>query len=175
MDLFELVRTRQSVRAFSAEPIPSETIRRILDPVSLAPSAGNLQAYEVVVVTASPQKRQLARAAAEQQFIAEAAAVLVFSADLPRSAARYRERGEQLYAVQDATIACTYAMLVATALGVASVWVGAFNEARVREIVEGSSTSRPVALLVLGYAAESPPRRSRRPLSQMVTFLPGSD
>jgi site-specific recombinase XerC len=48
-----------------------------------------------------------------------------------RSAAKYRERGARLYAIQDATIACAFAMLAATALGLGTVWVGAFDDVRV--------------------------------------------
>lgn len=171
MDFFELVQKRQSVRQYSGQEISTDKMAKILESISLAPSAGNLQAYTVKVVTCPERKNRLAAAAGQQMFLSEAAAVLVFCTDPPQSAQKYRERGETLYAIQDATIACTFAMMSATALGIASVWVGSFDEDLVRECVEGTTESRPVALLPLGYGAETPPKRPRRPMSEMVRYF----
>jgi len=73
-----------------------------------------------------------------------------------------------LYCVQDATIACTFAILAATALGLASVWVGAFDEDDVRRAIGAPPTHRPVAMLPIGYAAEVPRLRPRRSLKDLV-------
>jgi nitroreductase len=73
-----------------------------------------------------------------------------------------------LYCIQDATIACTFAMLAATALGLSTVWVGAFNEDQVREIIHAPAGHRPVAMLPIGYAAEVPRIRPRRKLNDLV-------
>jgi nitroreductase len=112
------------------------------------------------------------KASGDQEFLAQAPVVLVFCAHGSRSAARYRERGSSLYAVQDAAIACTYAMLAATALGLATVWVGAFNEDEVHAIIGASPDERPVSMLPIGYAAGPPRNRPRRPLYDIVHDLP---
>ena len=106
-----------------------------------------------------------------KEFLAQAPVVLVFCAHGARSAGRYSERGANLYAVQDASIACTYAMLAATALGLSTVWVGAFDEQRVREVVGASSAERPVSMLPLGYAAGPSRNRPRRSLQDLVHSL----
>ncbi|MFQ5420923.1 MAG: nitroreductase family protein, partial [Anaerolineae bacterium] len=62
----EVVNNRHSVRAFMPEPIESEKLQQILEAVNRAPSAGNLQGYEIYVVTNAAKKRALARAALEQ-------------------------------------------------------------------------------------------------------------
>ena len=92
MDFFELVQKRQSVRAYSSKLIPPEIMRQILAATSLAPSAGNIQARAISVVSSSEHQRRIAAAAGDQMFIGEAAAVLVFSADPPRSAQKYLDR-----------------------------------------------------------------------------------
>lgn len=168
MDFFKIVEERHSMRAFASKAVEEEKLHRILEIVNRAPSAGNLQGYEIFVVRQAEQKQALVEAAYDQQFIAEAPVVLIFCANPSRSAVRYRERGESLYSVQDATIACTYAMLAATALGLSSVWVGAFDEQAVRQAVDIPADLVPVAMLPIGYAGKSPRRTSRRPLQDIV-------
>jgi nitroreductase len=164
-DLFATVEARQSVRAFEPREVEPARLQEILMAANRAPSAGNLQAYEIVVVRAPERRRALARAAHGQTFVADAPVVLVFCADPERSAERYGRRGTELFAVQDATIAAAYAQLAAAALGLGSTWVGAFDEAATAGVVGGL---RPVCLLPLGYPAEKPEPSSRRSLGDLV-------
>ncbi len=168
MDFFEVVKTRQSIRAYQDKPIEPEKLQQILDTINRAPSAGNLQGYEVYLVTKCQARQALARSTNGQDFITQAPLVLVFCAHPARSLERYRERGTTLYCVQDATIACAYAQLAVTALGLACVWVGAFNEDAVRAAIGVGSDLRPVAFLPIGYAAETPDRRTRRSIDDLV-------
>ena len=133
-----------------------------------APTAGNLQAYEVMVVKDPEARQKLARAALGQGFVAAAPAVLAFVALPVTSGQRYGARGAQLYSIQDATIATTYAMLAATALGLATTWVGAFHEDEVREVLNAEANQVPVALLPLGYGAAEPHPSPRRPLDKIA-------
>ncbi|HLF26649.1 MAG TPA: nitroreductase family protein [Anaerolineae bacterium] len=171
MDFFEVVCTRRSIRAFAAGPIGREKLQRILETANTAPSAGNLQAYEVFVVTRRECLGALVRAAGNQDCIAQAAAALVFCANPARSAPRYSQRGATLYCIQDATIACTFAQLAATALGLASVWVGAFDDGKVRQALGVGEDLWPVAILPIGYAAEEPAPKPRRSLESLVHTL----
>ena len=169
MDYFEAVKTRRSTRAFQKKPVEEEKIRRIIEVINLAPSAGDLQAYEVIVVKDQMLKDKLAKAAG-QSFISEAPVCFVFVAYPQRSSKKYARRGSELYCVQDATIAATYAMLTATVLGLSSTWVGAFNEESAARTVGATEGKRPVAILPVGYAAESPENTPRRPFSE-IAFL----
>src|SRR5512139_702395 len=103
MDFFEVVKTRQSIRAYQDQPIAPEQLQQILDTINQAPSAGNLQGYEVYLVTRREVIQALARSTNGQDFITQAALALVFCAHPARSAGRYRKRGTTLYCVQDAT------------------------------------------------------------------------
>ena len=168
MQFFDVVRERHSMRAYSAQPIEPANLQQILETINRAPSAGNLQAFEVYVVTDIQHKAALVEASYVQEFLAQAPLVLIFCAHAARSADRYGKRGIDLYSVQDATIACTFAMLSATALGLSTVWVGAFDEEAVRRIIGVSQALRPVAMLPVGYAAASPRLRPRRNLDDLV-------
>ena len=168
MDFFEVIRTRQSIRAFQDRPVEPEKLQQILEAINRAPSAGNMQGYEVYLVTNRAVIQSLAQSTNGQDFIEQAPLALVFCAHPARSARKYSQRGTTLYCVQDATIACAYAQLAVTALGLASVWVGAFNEEEARAAIGVGQDLRPVAILPIGYAAETPEHRSRRALVELV-------
>lgn len=171
MEFFQVIRNRHSIRGFTTQVIEPEKVQAILDAANAAPSAGNLQGYEIFAVTNRNVLCELMRAAYEQEFIAQAQIALVFCAHPARSAVKYGERGVNLYCVQDATIACAYAQLAATALGLASVWVGAFNDALVSAAIGVGNALRPVAILPIGYPGKPPKIRPRRELSDLVKWI----
>ncbi len=168
MEFFEVLQARRSVRAYERKPIEEEKLQKLLEAINSAPSAGNLQAYEVVLVRDPERIRQLARASHDQTFIEDAPVVLVFVANPLRNSHTYGRRGEHLYCMQDATIACTIAHLTATALGLSSCWIGAFDDEAVAKIVGAEPPLQVAAILPIAYPAEHPSPRPRRPLDDLV-------
>jgi nitroreductase len=168
MSFEELTALRGSVRDFAGRAVEAEKVEGVLRAANAAPSAGDLQAYEVVCVTDREVREALAEAAFNQRFVAQAPLVLVFFANPPRSAARYGPRGASLYCVQDATIACAYAELAVADLGLGSVWVGSFDGAGVSRAVGARDDVWPVAMLPIGYATRAPVPSPRRELSELV-------
>jgi nitroreductase len=168
MNIFEVFKARRSVRAYRDTPVEQEKLDQILEAANQAPSAGNLQAYEIYKVTRPDLRAGLKRAASSQEFLEQAPIVLVFCANAGRSRGKYGARGMELYCIQDATIACTFAMLAAAGLGLSTVWVGAFDETETSRLLALPAGHRPVALLPVGYAAEQPRERGRRALSDLV-------
>ena len=168
MDFFKTVEDRHSMRKYVETPVEDEKLQKILETANKAPSAGNLQGYEIYVVRKLEQRQALVNAAWDQGFLAEAPVVLIFCTNPARSADKYKQRGIELYCIQDATIACTFAILAAKAQGLDTVWVGAFDEAAVSEIVHIPSDLRPVAMLPIGYAGKVPSVRPRRELRDLV-------
>ena len=168
---FETLWARRSVRSFTSRRIEPDTLRTILESANRAPSAGNIQAYQVYAVSSRFRIKELVHAALEQDFIAQAPLVLVFCANPEASAKRYGQRGRNLYALQDATIACAYAQLAVAALGLGSVWVGSFDENAVRQILEVPQHLVPMALLPIGYPAEEPEVSRRRGLEELVYYI----
>jgi nitroreductase len=168
MEFFEVVEKRHSIRKYNETPVEEEKLQQILQTINRAPSAGDLQGYEVFVVRKTEHRQALVVAADGQAFLAEAPVVLVFCSNPARSAVWYKKRGIKLYSVQDATIACTFAMLAACALGLATVWVGAFSEQAVRKAISLPDDLMPVAMLPVGYAAKEPRITPRRELADLV-------
>ena len=173
MEFFEGVAKRCSVRRFLAKGVEEDKLTKVLETANAAPSAGNLQAYEIYLIRDEALKEKLVDAAYGQLFIASAPVVLVFTANRRRSAARYGSRGAELYSLQDATIAASYAQLAAVALGLATVWIGAFNEEEVGKALSLPRTERPIIILPLGYPAEEPHPTRRRRLEEIVHKVEG--
>ncbi len=172
-DFFETVRHRHSVRKYQADmPVEPEKLHTLLEMASAAPSAGDLQAYRIVVVQNQTERDALRTAADGQAFLSEAPLCLVVCANSLRSAQQFGERGAQLYALQDATIAAAYVQLAAVAEGLGSTWVGNFDEAAVRTALDLDPALTPVALLSIGYPAELPEPTPRRTMDEVVEFRP---
>src|SRR5512137_418437 len=159
-DFFGFCTSRSSVREYDDEPLSEEEIGYILTCASTAPSAGNLEAWDVVVVTEEETKLALAEAAFSQVHVERAPVIFVVCSNFVRSMSRYGERGI-LYGLEDATIACTYMMLAAHARNLQSCWTGAFDDNEVREILALPQHSRPVALLAVGKGHPPAQRPSR--------------
>jgi len=155
----EVFRKRRSVRSFLEREIEAEKLAEILGAAGSAPSAGNLKAREVIVVKDSETKKRLAEAAFGQDFLAGAPVVLVFFSVPSRSARKYKKRGRDLYCIQDATIAASFAWLQAVMLGLSCCWVGAFEENQVKDILGIKEDWQPIALLPIGYSAEEKEKR----------------
>ncbi len=168
MDFLKLVKERRSIRAYKPDKISDSDFKKILEAANLAPSAGNLQSYEIFVIRDSEKKEQLVKAAGGQAFIAQAPVVLVFCASPYKSALKYGKRGLELYAIQDATISAAFAMLAAADLGIGSVWVGAFEEDKVLDVLENPRNLKPVAIIPIGYPNEAPLPHARKRLNEMV-------
>ncbi|MDX1810901.1 MAG: nitroreductase family protein [Gammaproteobacteria bacterium] len=170
-DFFETVRNRHSTRKYQSDmPIEQEKIHAILEMACAAPSAGDIQPYRIFVVSNAAKRKALSDAADQQAFIAEAPVCLVFCAVPAESSEKFGERGETLYALQDTTIAAAYAQLAVVAAGLASTWVGSFDEDKVRAQLGLEESLVPVAMLSLGYPAEIPAHTHRAPLSKIVTY-----
>ncbi len=148
-----------------------DALNLLMEMTNSAPSAYNLQSYRAFVIKDASQREKLSAACfdqsfMDQNFVANAPVVMVFCADSDRAGTRYGERGAKLYALQDATIAATFAHLASFDLGLSSVWVGAFNEDEVGAIL-GIAGLRPVVILPIGYTGTAPKKTRRRPISEV--------
>jgi len=170
-DLFATIRNRHSVRKFQSDmPVEKEKLHAVLEAACAAPSAGDLQAYKIIVVESEDKRNELCGVANNQTFICEAPICLVFCTDASRSESEFGERGKDLYAVQDTTIAAAYAQLAVVAAGLGSTWIGYFDAEKVSDTLNLDKTLEPVAILSVGYAAEFPDPTPRRHLDSMVEY-----
>jgi len=170
MEVFEAIKGRRSIRAFEKDDVSREQVEKLIDSARWAPSAGNIQPWEFIVVRKPDIKRELARAALEQSFIEEAPIVIVVCADETRSSQGYGVRGKTLYCIQDTAAAIQNLLLAAYSIGLGACWVGAFREEEAREILKIPRGIRPAAIIPVGHPAESASPRSSRPIDQIVHY-----
>jgi nitroreductase len=166
----ELVKERRSIRAFKTEGANESKLNKILLACNMAPSAAGLQSFEIYQVKNEETKKRLASAAHDQAFVSEAPLLLVFCANPKRSIERFGERSNQ-FSLQDATIAASYAQLATHALGMSTVWIGAFDEGLVSEILNLPQGQRPIAFLPIGYANEKPKAKSTRKIKDILHMI----
>jgi nitroreductase len=165
MDLIEAIKTRRSIRKFLDKPVEDDKLRAVLEAVQAAPSWANMQCWRMVVVKDRDVKEKLSdlsyvesffapkgyKANPSKKALAEAPAVIVLCADPQQSGSLW---GQSYYLV-DAGIASQNLMLAAHGLGLGSVFVGVYDEVKVKGILGIPQNIRVVGLFPLGYPVEA--------------------
>jgi len=170
LDVLEAIRERRSIRAFTDEKLSEKDVERLIDAARWAPSAGNTQPLELVVVKDKEMKRKLSEAALNQTFIQKAPVVIVVCADLNRVSRGYGSRGKNLYSLQDTAAATENILLAAQELGLATCWVGAFRDKEVAKAVKAPKNMKPVAIVPVGHPAERPVAPPKRSVNEIVHY-----
>jgi nitroreductase len=181
MELFEAIRTRRSIRKYIDQPVEEEKLQAVLEAIRLSPSWSNMQCWRMVVVKDQALREKLSEFSYVESFfapkgyrsnpskkaLAEAPMVIVLCADPERSG----ELGNQNYYLVDAGIASENLMLAARGQGLGTVFVGVYDEEKVKGLLHIPAAIRVVGLFPLGYAAEvnkdGPPRR---PLQDICSY-----
>lgn len=167
MELMEAITKRRSVRKYLEKDVADDVVKKLIEIGNLAPSAGNLQARDFIVVREKKTREALARAALNQEFVAEAPVDIVVCTN-EKKIWRYGSRGKTLYTYQDSAASAMLIMLAALEYGLGSCWVGAFDEDAVRKILQIPEHARPVIIIPLGYPAEQPEMRKRATLHEYL-------
>jgi nitroreductase len=166
MDVAKAIRDRRSVRSYENKDIPQEVLIKVLEAARLAPSANNRQPWKFVVVREAAKRKALAKAAKEQQFVAEAPVVIAAVALEPE---RTMTCGVPTYAV-DLAIAVDHMTLAAVQQGLGSCWIGAFYQEDVKKLLEIPDECKVAALLTLGYPRDQARFKNRKPLEEIVCY-----
>jgi len=171
MEFREVITKRRSVRHFNTKlAVTDSDVQALLEAAISAPSAGNIQPWRFYVVRSLEARERLA-AALHQRWAAAAPVVIVVAVDPRPCAARYGDRGEQMYALQDTAAAVGNILLAAVDRGLASCWIGAFDDRAVAEAIGATPPITPIAVLPVGHSAEAAGKPARRPLSEVTTWL----
>ncbi len=164
MSVSDAIKARRSIRRYQDREVEEETLNRVLEAGRLAPSAKNMQEWKFIVVRDKETRAKLSEAAKGQAFIGEAPVVIVACATLTD----YVMTCGQLTYPIDVAISVDHMTLQATEEGLGTCWIGAFYEEEVKKILAIPPEIRVVAMLPLGYPAESPLSRPRKPMEDMV-------
>lgn len=168
MDFETVVKRRRMCREFLERDVPQEKIDRILDLASRYPSAGHTEPQEFIVVHNRRTKEDLAHAALDQMFVAQAPLVIVVVSDVRRSARRYGERGVRFFSIIDGAFVAMLILLAVVEEGLGACFVGSFYDEEVQEVLSLPQEVRPIGIIPMGYCAEGPRKFRRRSREQIV-------
>jgi nitroreductase len=161
MNTIEAILNRRSVRQYRSEPIAADHLSTILECARQAPSAGNRQPCHFIVVTDPAARRMVSEACHNQVWMADAAAIVVGVGNPTVS--------ERWFAV-DTAIAMQNMILAATELGYGTCWIGAFDEGRLRALLEVPEEMRIIAATPIGHPQDKPEARPRREMVDLVSL-----
>ncbi|MHC1707020.1 MAG: nitroreductase family protein [Bacteroidales bacterium] len=119
---------RRTIRKFKKQPVENEKLKQLLEAAVMAPSAGNQQPWQFILITAREVLDQLSEATPNAKALKEAQAAIVVIGDLERET-------RQGFWVQDCTAATMNILLQAYESGLGSVWIGVYpREDRVQNV-----------------------------------------
>jgi nitroreductase len=162
----DIIKARGSIRSYKNKPIPKQALLDILEAARMAQSADNRQPWEFIVVTDRAMRKRLVRAAGNQSFVEEAAAVLVCLAN-PEESSSVGPFGGFLI---DLAIAIENMVLTAWDLGIGSCWIGAYDEKKVKELFDVPRHLRVMSLLTMGYPDEGAGGKHRKALDEIIHY-----
>ncbi|MDO8661406.1 MAG: nitroreductase family protein [Candidatus Woesearchaeota archaeon] len=170
MDIEKAIALRRSVRKYLDIPVEMEKVGNILDAGRFAPSAGNIQPWRFVLITDPDCRQKIAEACVQQYWMARAPLHIVVAVESHKSKRMYQERGEKRYALFDGAAAVQNMLLVATAQGLGSCWVAAFDDEMLSKATGVPESVMIVGVLTMGYSDENPVMPLRYSLED-VTFI----
>lgn len=166
MDFTTLIRTRYSVRAYKTDPVPEEALSQVLEAARIAPTASNRQPFKLIVIPTAGKEEALRRIYNREWF--PRAPLIICACGIPGAAWESKEGVNYVYV--DVAIAMDHLILAATELGLGTCWVGAFDRAAVKEIMDLPEEMLPIAFTPLGYPADQPSQKVRKPLEALVQY-----
>ena len=157
MQVQEAIQNRLSIRRYAHVPIPDEHMGILYKSLQLAPSANNLQNWEFVFVRDSNLKQDLVPACLNQRFIEDCAYFIAGVAD-----------PTQKWHMVDITIALAQFTLQTVELGYGTCWIGAFDEARVKQILNIAENKKVVICMAFGKPAGRHIHRGRKAVEEII-------
>ena len=151
MDFLELAKERYSCRNYQDKPVEDDKLNSILTACQLTPAACNKFPLRIVVLKSATEREKLNECT---KFPFNAPLVLVCGYN--QEVAWTRKNDQMNYGIVDTSLGMMNMMLEATNLGLATCFVGVFNEMKVKEAYNLVASFKVVGLLMLGYPADKP-------------------
>ncbi|MBL7148018.1 MAG: nitroreductase family protein [Nanoarchaeota archaeon] len=169
MEVFKAIENRFSCRSYNGKKVSENNLKRILDAGIKAPNAGNLQCWRFFIINTEEKKEGLCKSALNQRWMMQAPVFVVVCGDLTNEKRFYKKKGED-YLMQDCAAAIENMLLSATALGINSCWVGAFDDNAAKRVLKLPDHIIPYAIITLGYSDEKAGKKKRHALDSVVYF-----
>ena len=155
MNFHELINQRYSVRAYETKPVEEDKLLRVLEAAQMAPTGGNRQAFQLLVVHTAGREEEMRRLYNKDWFV-DAPIVIVACA-----ATDYK---------LNVGIVMDHLILAATEEGLGTCWIGAFDRNAAREILGLPIDVEPILCTTLGYGKDTPREKKRKSLEALVRY-----
>jgi len=162
--LSSLIQARYSVRAYKPDPVEEDKLQQVLEAARWAPTAANRQRFQLIVIHTAGREQELRRIYDKDWFVQPP--LVICACRYPWDPARRRKD----YTDVDIGIVVDHLILVAAELGLGTCWIGAFDPAAAREVLGLPDEVEPVVFTPLGYPADLPRPKERKPLSELVRY-----
>jgi nitroreductase len=167
MEFADLIKARYRVRASRPDPVPDGKLAAVLEAMRLAPTAANRQPIRFVVVHTAGRESELKRIYGAEWF---SQAPIVICACAVTAEAWVRLSDAKNHANIDAAIAMDHLILAAANEGLGTCWVCAFDPIAAREVLRLPEGVEPVAFTPLGWPADQPRPKKRKPIEELVGY-----
>jgi len=166
VEFTELITKRYSVRAYKPDPVEDEKLQQVLEAARLAPTAANRQPFRLIVIHTAGREEELKRIYPRDWFVQ---APLVICACAVLSEGWVRRDGKR-YTDVDVAIVMDHLILAAANAGLGTCWIAAFDPVAAREVLGLPEDVEPVVFTPLGYPADEPRPKERKPLAELVRY-----
>ena len=166
MEFLELVEKRYSVRDYRSDDVEDEKLNTVLEAARLAPTAVNYQPFQIIVMHTKSRENELKRIYPAEWFVQPPLIICICAV---RDKAWTRRDGKNFMDI-DATIVMDHIILAATSVGLGTCWIGAFDAAATKEVLNLPEGIEPVLFTPLGYPADEPGTKIRKDLSELVRY-----
>ena len=143
-----------------------DKLQQVLQAARLAPTAANNQPFQLIVIHTAGRKAELKRIYHREWFLQPPLVIGICA--IPGQA--WMRRDAKSYADVDAAIAMDHLILAAADLGLGTCWIGAFDPKAAREVLGLPDNVEPIAFTPLGYPADQPGTKERKPLAALVRY-----
>jgi len=168
IDILDVIKTRRSVRSFTAEPVPDEILKKLVEAGCWAPTGSNMQAWVFVVIRNKEKIKKLQRFS-PGLFVAPPAVIAV-CADRERAFAKCGEMGRDFISLFDVAMAVQNIMLLAHSMGLGTCVLRSFDQKAYQILLELPDHVVPELLVTVGYPGHVPKAPARRPLEEVMYF-----
>jgi nitroreductase len=170
MDLDKAIKERKSVRNFSTKSVSYRKIMDAVNAANYAPKAGNINTCKFIIVSDREEIKKLAKAS-QQDFIAKADWIVAVCSDTRQIEVSYEEERGKRYGKQQAGAAIENFLLKITDLGLATCWVGAFDDEEVRRALQLPDYAEVEAIFPIGYEMPPKSKQRKKPALEEVVYF----
>ena len=166
MEVFDDIKKRRSIRFYTDEAIDEDRLKKLVEAAIWAPSAGNIHAWNIVIVQRKEDIEQLE--AVSPGVLGNLTTLMILCTDKEKAYGRGGEVGRDVLSRMDIAIAAQNICLEATELGLGSCIIRSFNQNAVAELLDLPENIMPELLVSLGYPRRIPNPPSRRRVEDTV-------